>query len=87
METLDEPAEDLPQQYCSFAVTGAQKSFQAIYVCQSCCTENNLLCLCQACADSCHAECDGLEYIGKERHVVIFLMELLFMTLVCDRPV
>jgi hypothetical protein len=64
---LPDPAdEEQAQQYCSYAVTGTQTSFQAIYVCRTCCTvESNLLCLCQACADSCHSDCDGLEYIGK----------------------
>ncbi|GKY92836.1 hypothetical protein MPSEU_000253200 [Mayamaea pseudoterrestris] len=52
-------------QFCSFAVTGAHQSLQAIYICRTCCTdETNVLCVCQGCADSCHAECEGLEYIG-----------------------
>lgn len=66
-------------QYCSFAVTGPQTSFQSIFVCYTCSLTANtqqenppgeqqeapsLHCVCQACADACHADHDGLEYFG-----------------------
>jgi len=53
------------QHYCSFAATGPQESFQAIYICRSCCRDDQeVLCVCGACADSCHADHEGLEYVG-----------------------
>ena len=53
--------------YCTYAVSGPLPVFQAIYVCRTCseggdCGE--LLCVCQACADTCHGNHEGLEYIG-----------------------
>jgi hypothetical protein len=53
------------QQFCSFAVTGPQGTFQAIFVCHTCCTDgDDTLCICQACADECHADHEDLEYVG-----------------------
>lgn len=52
--------------YCSFAITGPKVWWQPIYVCRDCEDENeaNLqLCLCEACADTCHNDHD-VEYIG-----------------------
>jgi hypothetical protein len=52
-------------QFCSFPVTGTKEMFQAIYVCRSCTSsDQQLLCLCLACAEACHGEHEGLEYIG-----------------------
>lgn len=55
--------------FCTFAVTGNQTTWQAIYVCHECVNENENsnapLCICQACADHCHAGDDHeVEYIG-----------------------
>ena len=61
--------------FCSHAVTGSYPYFQAIYVCRSCCSSSScggvssrdddvLLCICQGCAESCHENHEGLEYIG-----------------------
>jgi hypothetical protein len=56
------------KQYCSFAVTGPQECFQAIYICQSCNDADGnqplLACLCEACALACHGDHEGLEYVG-----------------------
>jgi hypothetical protein len=55
--------------YCSFAATGANEFFQAIYVCRTCNPSTNeelCLCICQACADACHAEC-AVDFIGMGR--------------------
>jgi len=49
---------------CSFAVTGDKEAFQAIFVCHCCSEQDEILCLCQACADCCHADHEDLEYIG-----------------------
>jgi hypothetical protein len=67
-------------QHCTFAVTGAVPTFQAIYVCHECAAaddaadgteeDNNNnndgqpLCICQACADTCHEDHQNVEYIG-----------------------
>jgi hypothetical protein len=79
-------------EHCTFAVTGAVPTFQAIYVCHECHdaggggtgtgtgtgagagatteeqqdTNNNdqPLCICQACADTCHEHHEDVEYIG-----------------------
>lgn len=52
-------------QYCTWAVTGPTSVFQAVYVCRTCCpTDDDYYCVCQACADRCHADHDGLEYIA-----------------------
>ncbi len=52
-------------QYCTFPLTQNKSVFQSIFVCHSCTPEDGqLLCLCQACADHCHADHDGLEYVG-----------------------
>lgn len=52
-------------QYCTFSLTQSKPVFQSIFVCHSCTPEDGqLLCLCQACADRCHADHDGLEYVG-----------------------
>jgi hypothetical protein len=52
---------------CTFAVTGPSTSFQTIFICHECFNENSEeqspLCICQACAEICHAEHD-VEYIG-----------------------
>jgi hypothetical protein len=57
-----------PISYCSFAVTGPQENFQAIYVCGSCNDADGnqplLACLCEACALACHDDHEGLEYVG-----------------------
>ena len=59
--------------YCSFAVTGNQPKFQAIFICRSCFhaeSEGQPLCICQACADFCHTtdsdtgHIHDVEYIG-----------------------
>lgn len=50
--------------HCTFAVTGLTAQWQSIYVCRECETEESALkCLCEACADHCHADHD-IEYIG-----------------------
>ena len=49
---------------CTFAVTGAQKTYQAIFICRTCCDGGELLCICEACANHCHELHDELEYIG-----------------------
>ena len=48
---------------CSFAVTGPHAWWQAIYVCRDCEEEGALQCICEACAEKCHADHD-VEYIG-----------------------
>lgn len=52
--------------YCTFACTGAKKTWQAIFVCRTCCSSQALLCVCEGCANHCHeAELhDELEYLG-----------------------
>ncbi|CAB9525149.1 expressed unknown protein [Seminavis robusta] len=52
---------------CSFAVTGAQPTYQSIFVCETCCSNNpsgGLLCVCEACANHCHQWHDEINYIG-----------------------
>ena len=49
---------------CTFAVTGAQKTYQAIFICRTCCDGGELLCICEACANHCHELHDELEYLG-----------------------
>ena len=63
--------------HCTAALPG--QVFQEIYVCRACCCNStdgqddqatNLACLCQACAETCHASCktaddeDAVDYIG-----------------------
>ena len=63
--TYQPPASEERCQYCTFPLTQSKPVFQSIFVCHSCTPEDGqLLCLCQACADSCHADHDGLEYMG-----------------------
>ena len=51
--------------YCTFAVTGAIPTFQAIFVCRDCCKDSDEpLCICQGCADRCHDDHDDVEYLG-----------------------
>lgn len=58
-------ASDERCQYCTFSLTQTKPVFQSIFVCHSCTPEDGqMLCLCQACADHCHADHDGLEYVG-----------------------
>ena len=57
-ETLTNPCR------CTFAVTGAQKTYQAIFICRTCCDGEELLCICEACANHCHELHDELEYLG-----------------------
>ena len=75
---MDDPSPPQPERFCSYAATGSNDAFQAIFVCRTCCcsstppnTSNGnvplsadpLRCICQACAEYCHAEHD-VEYIG-----------------------
>jgi hypothetical protein len=66
MTSTDVPKEidEEARQFCSFVATGSQESFQPIFVCHSCCSDETLHCVCQACADECHGKHEGLEYIG-----------------------
>lgn len=57
--------------FCSYAITGPREVFQAIYTCQQCSNKNGggdngttILCFCEACANECHADHDGVTYIG-----------------------
>jgi hypothetical protein len=55
--------------YCTFAVTGPNPSWQPILICHECFNENEdqevPMCICQACADICHSSDDhDVEYIG-----------------------
>jgi len=51
--------------FCSYAVTGPQETFQPIFVCHTCSKNpDDLLCICQACADECHDDHDDLAYVG-----------------------
>lgn len=66
-----DPSEDIPPScnYCTFAVTGPNPSWQPILICHDCVNENedqeNPLCICQACAEICHDGDDhDVEYIG-----------------------
>jgi hypothetical protein len=52
------------KQLCSFAVTGPAEAYQAIYVCQTCCGSKENLCICQACAEFCHADHEVVHYIA-----------------------
>ena len=75
-ETTDNNAQQEQQddnvpRYCTSALPG--QVFQEIYTCRACCEQN--ACLCQACADTCHAQCririnddeeeeEAVEYVG-----------------------
>jgi hypothetical protein len=63
----DTDTESHQKDYCSFALTGPQEIFQAIYICRSCCSDGSqpgLACFCEACALTCHDNHEGLEYVG-----------------------
>ena len=50
---------------CTFAVTKENVIFQPIYVCHSCFPSEASCCsICESCAERCHANHDGLEYMG-----------------------
>jgi hypothetical protein len=49
--------------HCTYAVTGSNTCWQAIYVCQTCHSSDTPSCVCQACAEVCHADHD-VDYIG-----------------------
>ena len=53
---------------CTRVVTGTVLHFQDVFVCRTCSPdESQLLCVCQGCADACHADHDGLAYLGTGR--------------------
>lgn len=69
MEEEEDYEEPSSSNFCTFAVTGNQTTWQAIYICHDCVNENDNakapLCMCQACADHCHTGDDhDVEYIG-----------------------
>lgn len=50
---------------CSFTVTGKRKTYQAVFICRTCCdSRDELFCVCEACANHCHEFHDELDYIG-----------------------
>jgi len=50
---------------CTLAATSTNQTFQAIFICRTCCeNEKELLCVCEACANHCHEFHDELEYLG-----------------------
>jgi hypothetical protein len=50
----DDEDEDSPL-LCTFAATGTNPAFQAIFVCLDCASDkDNGVCICRACADACH---------------------------------
>jgi hypothetical protein len=60
-----ENVSDSEQLCCTFAVTGESESFQSIFICRTCSLDaKDLLCVCQACAETCHEDHEGLEYVG-----------------------
>ena len=58
----DEAMESSPS-LCTFAATGTNPAFQAIFVCLDCVESEEGLCICRACADVCHASHD-VDYIA-----------------------
>ncbi|CAJ1959129.1 unnamed protein product [Cylindrotheca closterium] len=69
-DPMEEGYDESPScNFCTFAVTGNQVTWQAIYICHDCNNENedsqSPLCICQACADNCHhGDNHEVEYIG-----------------------
>lgn len=52
---------------CSYVITRDSPVFQEIYICHDCRNgqqDGGLLCLCAACANQCHQDHEGLEYVG-----------------------
>jgi hypothetical protein len=56
-DTIESPS------LCTFAATGTNPAFQAIFVCLDCVESEDGLCICRACADVCHAGHD-VDYIA-----------------------
>jgi hypothetical protein len=57
--------------HCTFAVTGRTDTFQAIYLCKTCSSNDSTnlqmksnMCCCEGCAEQCHKDHDGLEFVG-----------------------
>ena len=53
LEPMVDDASSETRTYCTAALTG--QAFQEIYVCRRCCSGGT--CICQACAQVCHADC------------------------------
>lgn len=70
MLTTEDPStcEEGTASHCTFAVTGENVHFQAIYLCQDCSSGSatepeSSLCICESCADSCHLDHD-VRFLG-----------------------
>eukprot|EP00978_Attheya_sp_CCMP212_P004754 scaffold10422_cov55-Attheya_sp.AAC.2 len=69
-ELNDSDEEDEGEKFCSFALTGAHENgwlHQPIYLCRTCCPSDQgggpLQCVCESCAETCHAGHD-VDYLA-----------------------
>jgi hypothetical protein len=61
--TVSDDEDEVLPLLCTFAATGTNPSFQAIFVCLDCGSDKDGVCICRACADACHAGHD-VDFVG-----------------------